>query len=399
MSYNTQRSRSKDANGNTQQRLVNIQKRDKLKSLLITKFMKKYGIQNPERLLEQEITKFLQGEKLNDNDLKRLDERIKTLLEEKTCQESLRHNLQNVTDCHNYTNIKLPDIETMSVKSKHSKMSGASNLSKFNEHGVNYNPLPAEINFEALEFESHKQPCDRLDFTGEGDEWNAIAVYNQRMFEEEKRTNKIKDHEVKRRTREDLDNQIRHKLKRLNEEQMKTQEHDIQVLEHLDFLNHLELEKQAEIRRKMLVEKDNRDKQLKDEKTRKKIEINKNKKYEKELVKALVTDMEREKNIAIKKKQEERDALQKTLKDNELNKVKTMEQLRKDRAEDIQIMDEYAKVLDKQEQDRAEYFKRIERNANNFMSMMGGTVLKEQNEKNKAEEARMNQYLAEKEKR
>jgi hypothetical protein len=318
MSYNTLRSRSKD-NTKTQQSLVNVQKREKLKSLLITKFMKKYGVKNPERLLEQEISKFLQGEKLTDNDLKRLDDRIKSLLEEKCSQETLRHNLQNVTDAHNYTNIKLPDIETMSVKSKHSKMSGASNLSKFNEHGVNYNPLPAEVNFEALEFEPQKAPCDRLDFTNEGDEWNAIAVYNQRMFEEEKRMNKIKDYEVKRRTREDLDNQIRHKLKRLNAEQLETQEHDIQVLEHLDFLNQLELEKQAEYRKKMLVEKDNRDKQLKDEKTRKKIEINKNKKYEKELVKALVTDMEREKNIAIKKKFEEREALQKTLKDNELN--------------------------------------------------------------------------------
>jgi hypothetical protein len=76
-----------------------------------------------------------------------------------------------------------------------------------------------------------------------------------------------------------------------------------------------------------------------------------------------------------------------------------MEQLRKERAEDIQIMDEYAQVLDKQEQDRAEYFKRIERNANNFMSLMAGSVLKEQNERNKSAEDRMNQYLAEKEKR
>ena len=50
---------------NQRDRLLNLQKRQKLKDLLITKFMQKYGIKNPEKLLEEEITKFLQGEKLN----------------------------------------------------------------------------------------------------------------------------------------------------------------------------------------------------------------------------------------------------------------------------------------------------------------------------------------------
>ena len=62
-------------------------------------------------------------------------------------------------------------------------------------------------------------------------------------------------------------------------------------------------------------------------------------------------------------------------------------------------MKEFAQVLDKQEQDRIEYFKSIERNANNFISKMGDTVLKEMNDKNKTDEERMNKYLAEKEKR
>jgi uncharacterized protein YdiU (UPF0061 family) len=73
--------------------------------------------------------------------------------------------------------------------------------------------------------------------------------------------------------------------------------------------------------------------------------------------------------------------------------------LKKDREEDIQIMKEFAQVLDKQEQDRTEYFKSIERNANNFISKMAGTVLKERNDKNKEDEERMNNYLTEKERR
>ncbi len=62
------------------EKLINIQKREKLKGLLITKFMKKYGIKNPELILENEITKFLLGEKLTDSDLKNLDVKLKKII-------------------------------------------------------------------------------------------------------------------------------------------------------------------------------------------------------------------------------------------------------------------------------------------------------------------------------
>ena len=93
MFYNTYRStkssmRSADKNNlagvgrnivNQRERLLNLQKRQKLKDLLITKFMQKYGIKNADEILEEEIGKFLQGEKLNDQDLRRLDNKIRNL--------------------------------------------------------------------------------------------------------------------------------------------------------------------------------------------------------------------------------------------------------------------------------------------------------------------------------
>jgi hypothetical protein len=293
MFYNTIRSTSKDAGRMTstmnsgsrsldpRERLVNMQKRDKLKSLLITKFMKKYGIKNPEKLLHDEITKFLEGEKLTDADLKRLDEKLRKLLAEKERNETLRKNLTETnTQNLNDTKLVLPDLnkqETLSVHSKHSKMSGASQLSKYNEKKT----LTEEL--EELESLSNKKPLCRYDFSNEGDEWNAICLLNQKMFEEEKKMNKMKDIDIKRRTKDDLDNQIRQKLKRLNEEHMKNIEYDRILLNHNEYLNGIEQQKQQEMKAKILKEKENRDKQLKDEKTRKKIDILKEKKYEKEL--------------------------------------------------------------------------------------------------------------------
>ena len=50
------------------------------------------------------------------------------------------------------------------------------------------------------------------------DEWNAIVAYNKKLYEEELKNNKLKELEIKRRIREDLDNQIRQKLRKTHEE-------------------------------------------------------------------------------------------------------------------------------------------------------------------------------------
>jgi hypothetical protein len=276
---------------NPKDRLINIQKREKLKGLLITKFMKKYGIKNPEKLLQDEISKFLEGEKLTDADLKKLDEKLRKLLSEKDASETLKRNLTETSNAnlmvggYNSNTVVLPDLnkgETMSVHSKHSRMSGGSHLSKFNEHGANAKDSEYD-DFDSLSVSSHKKPLSRFEFANEGDEWNAICLYNAKMFEEEKKLSKLKDMEIKRRTKDDLDNQIRQKLKRLNEEQLKNVEYDHILLNHTEFLNELEKQKQMEMKIKVFKEKENRDKQLKDEKVRKKLEVIKEKKYEKQL--------------------------------------------------------------------------------------------------------------------
>ena len=78
---------------NPKERLLNFQKRQKLKDLLITKFMQKFGMTKPEQVLETEITKFLQGEKLTDVDLQRLDAKLKKIFQSKREKQQLRSTL------------------------------------------------------------------------------------------------------------------------------------------------------------------------------------------------------------------------------------------------------------------------------------------------------------------
>ena len=269
-------------------KLINIQRREKLKNLLIIKFMKKYGIKDPESLLQGEITNFLKNEQLNESDLKRLDEKIKALLSKKNEEENLRQDLSKEPSHNNQpphmNKLVLPEIdnnrmENMSVKSKNSKMSGVSHLSKYSEYRNKEN-LPDD---DRLSSYSQKNQTDRLNFNEEGDEWNAIAKYNQKMFQDEKKMSKYKDSEIKKRTKEELDTQVKEKLRRMNDENKKNNEYDNILLQHVDFLSNVEKNKQDDIKSKIYREKENRDQQLKDEKRRKRDENKKEKEFDKQL--------------------------------------------------------------------------------------------------------------------
>ena len=146
-------------------------------------------------------------------------------------------------------------------------------------------------------------------------------------------------------------------------------------------------------------EKENRDKQLREEKKRKKVEYLKEKKYDKEIVKNLLSDIEKEKEKKQIKKVEEHELLQQTLRENEINKARQMENQRKEKLDDVKATQEYAKILDRQEQDRLDYFNKIERNSNKYINRQADNVLGNLDKKNKEEEEKMRSYLDEKERK
>jgi len=286
MSSNRNNLRSKSQAQNSD-KLVNFQRREKLKNLLITKFMKKYAIKDPEVFLNSEVSNFLKTETLSEADLKILDDRIKSFILKKNEEDNLKQNLLNQPSNNNSNpsnKLLLPDIdinrmENMSVRSKHSKMSGVSHLSKHSEL------KRRELGRDDDELSSYSQKIgtDRIEFNDEGDEWNAIAKFNQKMFQEERKNNKYKEFEIKKRTKEELDGQVKDKLRRVNDEYKKNKEYDNILLKHVEFLTQLEKDKYDEMKAKIYKDKENRDIQLKEEKKRKKEEKKKEKEIDKEI--------------------------------------------------------------------------------------------------------------------
>jgi len=347
----------------------------------------------------------IKGEKLTESDLKQLDDKIKSIISKQRETDDLKRNLSKEPGerANTTNNLVLPEIEKLkqdnvSVRSHHSKMSGVSNISKLD------NKKKAENQFIAGDMEERmscysgtRGEMTRMDFNKEGDEWNAIAQFNQKQFAKEKVLNKYKDKEIKKRTREELDTQVKEKLRKFNNESHKNQEYDHILLQHVDFLSKAEKEKLNEFKKKIMNEKENRDIQLKEEKIRKRDEKKKERQFDKELISRLVEEMEKEKRVNEMKKIADKEQLKKVLQENDLHKIKMKELAEKERLQDIKATEEYARILDKQEKDRENFFKNKEKKAMEFMSKMAQTVIKDMDDKMKREEEAIRRYQIEKE--
>ena len=439
MFYNTYRStkssmRSADKNNlagygrsiiNQKECLLNLQKRQKLKDLLITKFMQKYGIKNADLILEEEISKFLQGEKLNDKDLKRLDMKVRKLLNEKISKDKLKEKLTQSLQGISSNEI-LPKIETsktienntISPKTRNLKPTTIINtepsmdtLCQKNLSNSLYNPLKtygnkrmykkpeeelAELEAEfSKEEKENKNKYKRLDFTEEGDEWSAIAKYNRKLYEEQIKLEKMKDEELKKRNKADLDLQIKQRLKQEYENELKEKEYDKIMKEHQKEMDELDRKKQEEIKKQVLREKESRDEQMRQNYIRKRIEILKEKKFEKNLVKNIKEGIEKEKQKAIEKKKKENEALLRAIKENDLKMKMKKEKEKRDKEEEIKMGEERIKMQMKEDLQREKYYETIKNNGNK-MSLKADEILEKLRKDQEEEDKRIQHYYDEK---
>ena len=439
MFYNTYRStkssmRSADKNNlagygrsiiNQKECLLNLQKRQKLKDLLITKFMQKYGIKNADLVLEEEISKFLQGEKLNDKDLKRLDMKVRKLLNEKISKDKLKEKLTQSLQGISSNEI-LPKIETsktienntISPKTRNLNPTTIINtepsmdtLCQKNLSNSLYNPLKtygnkrmykkpeeelAELEAEfAKEEKENKNKYKRLDFTEEGDEWSAIAKYNRKLYEEQIKLEKMKDEELKKRNKADLDLQIKQRLKQEYENELKEKEYDKIMKEHQKEMDELDRKKQEEIKKQVLREKESRDEQIRQNYIRKRIEILKEKKFEKNLVKNIKEGIEKEKQKAIEKKKKENEALLRAIKENDLKMKMKKEKEKRDKEEEIKMGEERIKMQMKEDLQREKYYEAIKNNGNK-MSLKADEILEKLRKDQEEEDKRIQHYYDEK---
>ena len=406
---------------NQRERLLNLQKRQKLKDLLITKFMQKYKIKNFEKALEDEITKFLQGEKLNDQDLKRLDIKIRGLLKEKATKdrlkEKLTQTLQNKNDILPKIESKNIDDNTLApritspkpkilttepiVNTLQKKSLSTSTYSPINTYGSKRRYKNPEEELAELEAEfakdeqANKRSYKRLDFSGEGNEWSAIAKYNRKIYEDQIKSEKLKDEELKRRNKADLDLQIKQRLKQEYENELKEKEYDKIMEAHQNELDEMEKKQQEALKKQLMKEKESRDEQIRQNYILKRIETLKEKKFEKSLLKSIKEGMEKEKLDAIEKKKKENEALVKAIKENDLKLKMKKEIEKKQKEEDVKMGEERIKMDMKEEVRRQAYYDMI-RSYGNKSTNKSNELLDKLKKEQEEEDKRIHHYYEEK---
>lgn len=100
-----------------------------------------------------------------------------------------------------------------------------------------------------------------------------------------------------------------------------------------------------------------------DEKARKKKEQKQEFAQEMELVNRLQNEMEHERRMMVDKRTQERDFLRKMLAENEANKAKATAAANMEKENDVHALQEYGRMLDKQDNDRQREFEQRERRA------------------------------------
>lgn len=443
---------------NPKERLMNNQKRKKLGNLLIERFAQKYNITQNKQLIEGEITKFLQQEKLNDVDLQRLDNRIKRIISDNTSRVNLKssliNNLNYNGEVNNFENQDQNFQEEESIypenyqppKEKteihHPRYNNNINKEKGNIRPGSYDrfarPLSSQTyirndNFKSTNFENNKSKykspeeelaalekeladeeerelrengyyheinndlkLSKLDFKKYGDPWAAMAAYDKKLYDQQKIDERIRNTQIKKRTKSELDHQVREKVKKEYEEELKQKEYDKLFQEHQKELDKIEKEKEELIKQQYLREKASREAQLKDNYIRKRIDELKDKKFDKKIIKNIKNEIEKEKQQFAEEKRKRNEELNKALKKNEENRKNKKKMLEKEREEDLRFLDEERKMDQRLEDQREYLLKKIKSNADRYTNKQAEERVRKIKEDQEAEERKLIDIMNEK---
>ena len=438
---------------NPRERLMNTQKRQKLRDLLIDRFAQKYNLGKNRILIEGEITRFLQQEKLNDVDLQRLDAKIKRLITQditkkqlkKTLTENLNYNQPiNEHEINNQNNLNIsPEEENIYPTNYQPSMTPSLNQAnnktniRSNSQQANYTLRPLssqtyipqqklnlykdrtsyqkpEEELAQLEAElkaeeerelqekgyyhpiNYKYQLKKIDFKKYGNEWAAMAAYDKKLYEQQLLDERIRTTQQKKRTKYDLDEQVKEKIKKEYEDELKEKEYDKIFKEHQKELDKIEKEKEKKIKEQYLREKESRQAQLKDNYVRRRIDELKERKFDKKVIRTILTEMENEKKQNAEQKRKRNFELNKALKENEENRKNLKLIQEKQREEDLQFLEEQKKMDIRKEQQREYLLNKIKNKFNNAYSQEAENKVKQIQIDQEEEDKKMIHYMNEK---
>ena len=236
----------------------------------------------------------------------------------------------------------------------------------------------------------------QIDFKKYGNEWAAMAAYDKKIYEQQLQDERLRSTQQKKRTKAELDEQVKEKIKKEYEDELKEKEYDKIFKEHQKELDKIEKEKERLIKEQYLREKESRQVQLKDSYVRKRIDQLKERKFDKKIIKNVLNEMENERKQNAEQKRMRNVELNKALQENELNRKNLKLMQEKQREEDLQFLEEQKKMDIRKEQQREYLLNKIKNKFNTSASPQAEQKVKQILIDQEEEDKKMIHYMNEK---
>ena len=383
------------------QKLINLQKKEKIDDCFLVKYMKKCGIKTPNNVLDEEIKTFMKTKKLRKIDLNKIKLKIdnalknqnkteftkviksspniflnnnnkkiltelkpgssKDLIPKKNILSPLHlNNSNNIKD--NQTNLSLDNLnpnknlnQCKEEEKNDNKISPENNIKTANsiqiKKKIYLNPedeladLEKELGLEQAS-EIRKKKFEKFyKYFSEGNEWDAIYKYNNEMYKKQLEEEKRKKFENKILLRIELDKQIKEKAMREKKAYLENEKYKELFNENNKKMIKLEEERDEEKTKKLNLEKKAQEQQIKTKNIMKRLELLREKKFEKDVINNLKTELDKEKKLNEEKKLKNFLEMKKMMEENE-NKIRKKEE---DKIKEKEKQKIYSQDLEKTE--------------------------------------------------
>merc|ERR1719197_37012 len=185
-------------------------------------------------------------------------------------------------------------------------------------------------------------------------DWAKLDEYASYLHEQDAGRQKVGVQALQRKLRKDLDIQVAERNAKKDEGAEEERRYHNNLMVELERWKQTEQARADELRQKLQREKKDRDEQLAYERQLKDEAANKKKDEEAALVDKIVNEMEAEQVRFEKKKIETKKSMRKVFEENQADQRKRQAQAQEQQEKDANAMKEYNRILDEQEEQRAE---------------------------------------------
>ena len=353
------------------QKLLNLQKRERLKALLVRKFRMKYGTgKQVSKLIAAAVEQFVQLRKVTERDLKELERKVRAAC--RTIGAMPRNSSINADDllktvgAKAKASVEQPSSPGETIVSEIQGEPSTTMVATLNQSQSDTALLKSQRG-EASKTASSTAAKSMVESVPE--DWTLINRYQAKLIQDEKAAEREAALKKRRKIQAELEAQIKIKEK----QKVASSKSDVQYVKYLaeQKKKWAEEDRIKMAKRKALIDKDRAmlQKQVQDRRDMIRKEREDKRKYETNLIKRMKRELETVRKKELEAKIKDKKRLAEFLAGNALVRQQKEARRKKLAEEDVQRMKEYAKMLEDQEKARESYFADMTKRQEKFLDL------------------------------